>query len=131
MTIDPEAYNYIVSEEHFPDKAVIIKEGGHSSWVYMILEGKVKVKKKTRKGMLKLMTLKEGDTVGEMVLLHKDKGGRPASFVADGPVLLGLLDSVRLAQDLNSLSPELRKFISTLAGRRREATERVVSLATK
>jgi CRP-like cAMP-binding protein len=131
MTIDPEAYNYIVNEEHFPDKAVIIKEGGHSSWIYMILEGKVKVKKKTPKGMLNLMTLKKGDTVGEMILLHKAKEGRPVSFVADGPVTLGLLDSMRLSQDLNTLSPELRKFIATLASRLMDATERVVSIATK
>jgi len=129
MTLDSEAYNYIVNEEYFPDKSVIIKEGGHSSWVYIILQGKVKVKKKTRKGMLNLMTLKEGDTVGEMVLLHKDKGGRAVSFVADGPVQLGLLDSVRLTEDLNILSPQLKKFISTLASRLNDATEQVVSIA--
>ena len=131
MTIDPEAYNYIVNEEYFPDKAEIIKEGGYSNLIYMILEGKVKVKKKTPKGMLTLMTLKEGDTVGEMILFHKDKEGRIASFVADGPVLMGLLDSMRLIQDLNSLSPRLRIFISTLANRLQDVTEKVVSIVIK
>ena len=129
MTLPPEAYNYIVNEEYFPDKAMIIKEGGHSTWVYIILKGKVKVRKKTRKGILNLMTLKEGDTVGEMVLLHQDQGGRAVSFVADGPVQLGLLDSVRLTEDLNTLSPQLKKFISTLASRLKDATEQVVSIA--
>ncbi len=131
MTIDSEIYNYVVSEETHPDKSVIIKEGGHSNWVYLLLEGKVKVKKRTPKGFLTIDTLKEGDIFGEMILLRTDKVGRTASFIADGPVLLGLLDTIRITDDLNSLSPQLRKFISTLATRLQDATDKVVGMALK
>lgn len=131
MTIDSEIYNYVVSEETHPDKSVIIKEGGHSNWVYLLLEGKVKVKKRTSKGMLTIDTLKEGDIFGEMILLRSDKVGRTASFIADGSVLLGLLDTIRITDDLNSLSPQLRKFISTLATRLQDATDKVVGMALK
>ena len=77
------------------------------------------------------MTLKEGDTVGEMILLQTDQAGRTTSFIADGPVTLGLLDSMQITQDLNSLSPHLRKFISTLAMRLKDAMDQVVDIALK
>ncbi len=45
MTVDSKVIGYMVSEERFSDKAVIIKEGSIGDWVYVILEGRVKIKK--------------------------------------------------------------------------------------
>jgi CRP-like cAMP-binding protein len=59
---------YLVSEENFPDKAFILKEAGSGDWMYVILDGRVKIKKNTSKGMLTIDTLTEGDFIGETIL---------------------------------------------------------------
>ena len=46
MPIDPYVHGYIAREEHHQDKDIIIREGSKGYWIYVILEGKVKVKKK-------------------------------------------------------------------------------------
>ena len=38
---------YIRDEETHPDGTVIFEEGGFSDWVYVIMEGEVKVSKNT------------------------------------------------------------------------------------
>ena len=37
MKIPAELYDYIALEEIYPSGGVIIKEGGHGSWAYLIL----------------------------------------------------------------------------------------------
>ena len=69
MTIDQFVYGYVANEETYSDKAGIIEEGGKGDWVYVILEGRAKVRRKTQKGVVTLDTFKEGDIFGEMVLL--------------------------------------------------------------
>jgi CRP-like cAMP-binding protein len=125
MKIPAELYNYIAAEENYPSGGVIISEGGYSSWAHLILEGKVKVRKQTPRGQVTLYTLKEGEIIGEMTLLKDTKGKHTASVIADGDVMLGLLNTNKIIDDLNSLSPQLRKFISTLANRLEDATARV------
>ena len=98
------------------------------NWIYLIVEGCAKVKRKTGKGMLTTDTLGEGDIFGALGLLGEDTGPRKASVVAEGPVTVGLLDSNRLIDDLNALSPHMRKFISTLVKRLDNATSRIVSM---
>lgn len=114
MTIDSEVLDHIVSEEHFPDKAVIIKEGSNGDWIYVILEGRVKIKKWTSRGMLTLDTLSEGHFVGEMALFRPGGTPRAVSAVAEGPVLLGTLDIARLARDWEVQPPRIKKFLSSL-----------------
>jgi CRP-like cAMP-binding protein len=125
VSIDTRVYEYIINEEEYPDQAVIVKEGGFGDWVYLIIEGKVKVKKETPKGLATIATLGEGEIFGEMALLSESK--RTASVVAEGQVLLGVVDSARLIEDLNHLSPQLRKLVYTLSRRLEDATRRAVS----
>ncbi|MFO7688311.1 MAG: cyclic nucleotide-binding domain-containing protein, partial [Desulfobacterales bacterium] len=98
MNVNPEIYVYIVNEESFADKTVILEEGGHGSWAYIILEGKVKVMKNTPKGEATIFSLGKGEIIGEIALLGGSPGPRPTSVVADGPVVLGLLDSNRIIE---------------------------------
>ncbi len=49
MTINSLVYEYVSSEETYPGGATVIKEGSTGYWVYLILEGRVKIKKKTSK----------------------------------------------------------------------------------
>ena len=124
MTIDGLVYGYVASEETHPDKAVIIEEGSKGDWVYVILKGSVKVRKRTRKGVVTLDTFSEGDIFGEMVLLETGQELRSASVVAaDGPVRLGVLDSERLVKDYGTLSPQLRALMRSLIRRLKETTD--------
>lgn len=131
MAIDPELLKYVVNEEKYPDRATIIKEGAHGDWVYLVIAGQVKVKKKTPKGLLTIATLQEGSVFGELIFLQLSEGKRTASVVADGPVRLGLLDMELLGKEYRSVSPLLKELISTLARRLQDSTSRLASLTSK
>jgi CRP-like cAMP-binding protein len=132
MAIDQLVYGYVASEEVYPDKAVIIEEGSKGDWVYVVLEGHVIISKRTRKGIVTLDILKEGDIFGEMILLETGLGLRSASVAAtDGPVRLGVLDSERLIKDYGTLSPQLRALMRSLIRRLKEATDEVCNVAVE
>lgn len=131
MAIDPQIYNYVVNEETFPDKAIIFREGGSSSWVYIILEGQVKLKKQTVKGQLTIDTLKEGHFIGESSLLHKGISMRTISAVAEGPVMLGTLDTARLNEEWERQPLRLKKLISNLMRHLEEASDKVADLVNR
>ena len=127
MAVDSRLYKYIASQESFKNKAVIIEEGGHGNWVYAILEGQVKVKKKTPKGLLTVATLKEGAVFGELIFLQMSQGKRSASIVADGPVTVGLLNMELLDKEYSSVSPLLKKIFSNLTKRLQDTTDQLIS----
>ena len=99
MTIDNRIYNYVVNEEVHQDRSVIIQEGGHGNWAYLVLEGTVKLKKKTPKGLVTTETLGPGDIFGESAMFQESSSKRSISAVADGPVMLGLLDANRIIEE--------------------------------
>ena len=108
MAIDQLLYVYVLSEEDYPANAVVVREGSKGEWIYIVLEGKVKIKKNTPKGMVTIGTLKEGDIIGEMALFETVVADRTrtASAIADGPVKVGVLDTNRLLKDFESISPQ-------------------------
>jgi CRP-like cAMP-binding protein len=128
MPISPELYSYVINEERHADKSVIIKEGAHGNWTYLVLEGRVKVKKQTPNGMVTIDKIGEGEMFGEMALLQEGDADRTATVIADGPVLLGMLDTHRIVEELSHLSPQLRKFLYTLSKRLKSSTAKVVSI---
>ncbi len=128
MTVNSQVLGYIVSEERFSDKAVIITEGSIGEWVYVILEGRVKIKKQTSRGLLTVDTLSEGNFVGEMAMLKQSNSTRTASAVADGPVVLGLLDSVRLLQEWEAQPAKIKKLISNLIQNLEETTKKAADM---
>jgi len=131
MAVDQQLYVYVLNEEDYPTNAVIVKEGSKGEWMYVILEGKVKVKKNTPKGMVTIGTLNEGDIIGEMALFDAVVADRTrtASAIADGPVKVGVMDTDRLLRDFESISPQLKGLIKTLVNRLRDTTQRAVNLA--
>jgi CRP-like cAMP-binding protein len=130
--IDALIDGYIASEQTFPDKATIIEEGSKGNWMYVVLEGSVKVQKKTPKGMVTLDTVKEGEIFGELAFLGgTDQTTRSASIVvASGEVRVGVLDTERVVKDYEMVSPRIKSLIRTLTVRLREANERVTTLIT-
>ena len=121
---------YIQDEETYADGAVIFEEGGFSDWVYVIMEGEVKLTKKTPKGLVTVAKLGKGDFIGELEFLDMGKEPRSATVIAFGEVKLGVIDRDKLRREYDSLSPDFRKVIRTLVQRLRRITLQAASLAS-
>ena len=130
MPIDSSVYGYMVDEQDYPDKKVIIEEGSVGDWVYIVLEGQVKIKKKTQKGYVTLATLGEGAVFGEMPLFLKRDKLRTATVQAHGPVKVGILDTARLDREFELLSVQLKSLIKTLARRFTETIDKIEEAAS-
>jgi CRP/FNR family cyclic AMP-dependent transcriptional regulator len=120
INIDPFM---ILEEEEYQDGDVILREGTSLDWIYIILEGQVRIQKRTPKGPVAIATIGEGQMVGEMAFLERGKVPRAASAVASGYVRLGVLDRDRLTKEYDSFSPLMRKLVLTLVRRMRYITE--------
>ena len=112
MALESFIYAYIVREEVFPDQATIFEEGKYGDWIYIVMEGRVKITKRTSKGVLTINTLGEGAVLGELPFLRRTR--RTASVIADGQVKLGLLDKDRLEKEYEALPPQLKSLVTTL-----------------
>ena len=121
---------YIRDEETYSDGAVIFDEGGFSDWVYVIMEGEVKVSKTTPKGRFTVAKLGEGEFIGELEFLDMGKEPRSATVSAVGEVKLGVIDRDKLRREYDGLSPDFRKIIRTLVQRLRRITLQSASLAS-
>jgi CRP-like cAMP-binding protein len=120
---------YIRDEETYSDGEVIFQQGTFGDWVYLIIEGEVKVVRNTPKGDVTVATLREGDFIGELEFLDMGKEPRSANVIAVGDVKLGVLDRDRLRREYESLSADFRLVIRTLVQRTRRITQLATSLA--
>jgi CRP-like cAMP-binding protein len=126
MPIDPVLYEYISSEVECPANKVIIEEGSKGDWVYVVLEGRVKVKKRTSKGLVVIDTLSEGDIFGEIAFLEGEDADRSATVMAaEGSVRIGILDKEQLIKHYTVMSPTLRAITKSLAIKVRQTTARI------
>ena len=130
MPVHPSVHAYVASEEFYPNESVIIEEGTVGDWVYVILEGSAKVRKKTPKGLVTVDTLKEGDVFGDMGFLSGGKRLRSASVIASGDVWVGVLDGEKLTRDFEQSPSNLRALIRSLVLKLRETTTKVCSLVS-
>lgn len=128
MAIDPRLHEFIASEESYPDGTVIVEEGSVGNWVYVILEGAAKVKKKTSKGYMTLDILKEGDIFGEIEFLEGVPRPRSTSLVASGEVWVALLDVDRLLMVYEQVPTKLRVLIRSLMAKYKETTSKVCAM---
>lgn len=128
MNIPAVVYEYIVHEEKYPDGAVILREGGHGNWAYVILNGQVKIKRKTARGEVTADILKAGDIFGDRGLFNPKKLHRSATVTAQGDVYLGLLDSDKIQKDFYALPDHMQTFITTLARHLDESIDQMVKI---
>jgi len=127
--MDPALHSYIAEETTCSDGEVIIEEGSRGSWIYVILEGSAKVKKRTPKGMVTIDILREGEVFGEMVFLEGGKSPRSASVIAaEGQARIGLLDTQKLIDDYEAVPSELKTLIRSLMLKLRNTTSKVCSI---
>lgn len=130
MVIENFLYAYISQEEEYDSGETIIREGSQGDWVYLILEGEVKVKKMTARGLVTVDTLAEGEIFGEMVLWQLGKVARTASVIAETKVKVALLNTQLLLKEYESVSPRLKSLFESLIHRLAATTQRAVKLAT-
>ena len=124
--IDP----FLVLEiEEYEDGEVIFGERSHGDWLYLIINGQVRIQKSIPSGIVVISTLGKGNCLGEMEFLDRTRVRRSTSAVAVGRVKLGVLDRDSLEKECNSLSPALRKMILTLVRRHSQVIEQDVKIA--
>ena len=129
MNIEPLMSAYLADHETYQSGDVIIEEGSKGDWVYIVLEGQVKVTKRTSVGMLTIDVLKKGSIFGEMALFGNALQARSASVIAaDGNARVGVLDTRQLIEDYESLSLELRLLIKSLIMGLKESNEKASAL---
>jgi len=129
MSIEPLISAYLASHETYKMGDIIIEEGSKGDWVYVVLEGQVKVTKRTSVGMLTIDVLKEGSIFGEMALFGNALQARSASVIAaDGNARVGVLDTQQLIENYESISLELRLLIKALIMGLKESNEKAAAL---
>lgn len=103
------------------DGTVLCEEGKPGHEFYLVLSGKVAVKKGNRT----LVTLGPGDHFGELALLHR--GPRNATVVSDGPATLLVLGQREFSGVLDSIPGLAHKLLTTMATRLAEADSKTVT----
>jgi CRP-like cAMP-binding protein len=124
-------YMYVIDEEEFHDGEKIVTEGGHGNWIWVILEGSVKMTRETSHGPMTIARLGEGCFVGTLKSFLSPKHVRNATVTAVGNVQLGVLDTQRLSQDYASLSSDFKGLLLSLDGRLKKITDAAVDLSAK
>ena len=126
----PEIDPFLVLEiEEYEDGEVIFGERSHGDWLYLVIDGQVRIQKSIPSGIVIISTLGKGNCLGEMEFLDRNKVRRSTSAVAIGHVRLGVLDRDSLEKEYNSLSPVFKKMILTLVRRNSHVIEQAVKIA--
>lgn len=124
-------YRYVIDEEEFRDGEKIVREGGHGNWVWVILEGTVKITRETSKGPMTIAKLGDGCFIGTFASFLLRGHVRSATATAVGNVQLGVLDTQRLAGECASLSLDFRGLLLSLDARLTRITDRAGDLFMK
>jgi CRP-like cAMP-binding protein len=124
-------YMYVVDEDAFRDGTKIVTEGGHGSWIWVILEGTAQVTRAVSSGTLELARLGEGCFIGTVISFVERNYMRNATVTAVGDLQVGVLDTQRLYQKYVSFSDDLQRLILSLEGRLQKITDRAASLYEK
>lgn len=121
-------YMYIVQEEYLSEGDRIVTEGAYGNWVWVILEGRVRITRDTRRGPLALAQLGDGCFIGTFTSFLFSDYVRTATVTAVDDVHLGLLDTQRLAGEFACLSNDFKKFLLALSAKLKTVSDRTIAL---
>ena len=124
-------YVYIVDEERFANNEMIVEEGNHGNWIWIILEGVVDIVKKTDEGELVILKLGAGTFIGSFSSLSVRGSSRDITAIASGSVVLGVLDKQRLSNEYTCMSDRFRSFIVCLDNRLKRISNRAKEIYLK
>jgi CRP/FNR family transcriptional regulator, cyclic AMP receptor protein len=119
---------YVGTRLAFKPGQTVFKEGSEAGQVFIILQGRVRIRKKTPKGMVTLAVLEQGHMLGETSFFDRAAHLRAAAAVAETDVVLGVLDREKLEQELALISPVQQEILAGLARRIRLTTATAVLL---
>ena len=97
----------------------LMQEGERGHEAYVILRGAVEVTKKVRGNPLKLITLNQGDIIGEMALILQAPRSATVRAIQDTEVVV--ITEETMKQGLGQLPPWMGKVVDSLADRLRTA----------
>ncbi len=124
-------YMYVIDEEGFRDGMKIVREGGHGTWIWVILEGVVRITRQTSAGTMDIARFGEGCFIGTLTSFLQRDYVRSATVSAEGDIQLGVLDTQRLYKEYAGLTSDFRTLIFSLDGRLKKITDRAVELHEK
>lgn len=107
----------------YPKDAVIFREGDEANEVYFILNGKVKITKKTAKGEEVLAVLEKGVFFGEISVLTNSH--RTASAVAATPVRVLRMNRQSFQQSMEKFPKLAMAVLQEVAQRLKSTTEKL------
>lgn len=102
---------------------MIMREGEQGTEAYMITRGEVEVFKEMRGQSVRLMSLTEGDTVGEMAVISPAPRSASVRAVTDTEVFV--ITEPLIQRGLEKLPPWMGKIITALSDRLRTANASV------
>lgn len=117
-----------VSIQSFKKNRIILSAEDTNEYMYIILEGKVKVIQVDRKGReIMLAVHKSGDYFGEISLI--DKRTTPASIVATEDTLTAIISRKDFYEIIDSVHKVLHNLLEILCGRLREFLDKISILS--
>jgi CRP/FNR family cyclic AMP-dependent transcriptional regulator len=106
--------------ETYKDGQIILEEGSHGDWIYVVESGSVQILKKIGDKDVVIETLKEGEVFGELGYIAKVP--RIVTVKAVGETTVAILDKGFLDAEFNKLSSEFRTILRTLSLRLEKTT---------
>ena len=120
---------YVRNRLTFKQGQTVFEEGCQARHVFIIMQGRVRIRKQTSKGMVTLSVLEQGHVLGETSFFDKAAGLRAAAAVAETDVVLGVIDREKLEQELSLIAPIQQELLAGLARRLRLTTAAAALLA--
>ena len=125
---DLENIAVLLIERRYPKNSVVVEEGMHGEYMYVIRSGRVKVTKASDDGREKIMDfLESGAFFGEMALL--DQAPRSASVCTLEPSVLAALSRRDFIGLLRSSSDLALSLVQEMTRRLRETDEQATSVS--
>jgi hypothetical protein len=122
-------YMYVVDEETFGPNEILVEEGKHGDWIWVVLEGAVEVLRNVDgKTPIQVLQLGDGAFIGSVESFLMKGTVRSATVRSSTTVQLGVLDTQRLAIEFTRLSSNMRDLVISLDRRLRWVTSNVVDL---
>jgi len=124
-------YMYVADEEDYQDGEIIIQQGKHGDWSWVVLSGIVELLKETPKGPIPILRVGTGSFIGNIAAYQIKNTVRAYSAVSVGEVQLGVLDSQRLSQENAKFSHGLSRVIISLDKRFKQCSNRLTDQLIK
>jgi CRP/FNR family transcriptional regulator len=113
----------------YADGEVVFDEGEEGQYLFIVLKGKVRIRKEEDLFSTVLAECEPGDMFGELAMI--DCRPHSASAVAEGPTELALYDRETFARALKEDPGFAQRMIESLAARLRATTEQLQRVCTQ